>query len=184
MAIKVLGTTVINDSRELQNVASLDTTTKSAIESTISLSQYARNDQDEVISGTFEVTGLGVGTTAPTGGEIRATGDITAFYSDERLKDRRENISNAVEKVSSLSGFYYTANQTAQNLGYDNTLQVGISAQEVQKVLPEVVTRAPISDREDVEEDYLAVKYDKLVPLLIESIKELKEEIESLKSKG
>ena len=67
-----------------------------------------------------------------------------------------------------LNGYYYTENETAKELGYDNDkLQVGVSAQEVQKVLPEVVTSAPIDDK------YLTVWYDKLIPLLIEAIKEL-----------
>ena len=67
-----------------------------------------------------------------------------------------------------LNGYYYRENQTAKDLGYNNDLlQVGVSAQEVQKVLPEVVTEAPIDDK------YLTVWYDKLVPLLIEAIKEL-----------
>ena len=67
-----------------------------------------------------------------------------------------------------LNGYYFTENQTAKELGYENDrLQVGVSAQEVQKVLPEVVTEAPIDDK------YLTVWYDKLIPLLIEAIKEL-----------
>ena len=56
----------------------------------------------------------------------------------------------------------------AKELGYNNDdIQVGLSAQEVQKVLPEVVTQAPI------DEKYLTIWYDKLIPLLIEAIKEL-----------
>ena len=67
-----------------------------------------------------------------------------------------------------LNGYYYTENETAKELGYNNDrLQVGVSAQEVQKVLPEVVTEAPIDD------NYLTVWYDKLIPLIIEAIKEL-----------
>ena len=121
---------------------------------------------------------LGVGTNSSgTAGEIRATNDITAYFSDERLKDIEGPIPNAIDKVMSISGYYYRENETAKELGYDNdNRQVGVSAQEVQAILPEVVTEAPIDDQ------YLTVHYDKLVPLLIESIKELKREIESLKS--
>jgi hypothetical protein len=121
---------------------------------------------------------IGVGTAASTtAGEIRATADITAGYSDDRLKNKEGNIQSALEKVSSLNGFYYTANEVAQQLGYPSKRQVGISAQEVQNVLPEVVVPAPI------DETYLTVQYEKMVPLLIEAIKELKAEIEELKKK-
>jgi hypothetical protein len=119
---------------------------------------------------------LGVGTDASgTVGEIRATNEITAYYSDERLKTKLGNIENALNKVASLSGFYYEPNETAQALGYEVKKQVGVSAQEVYKVLPEVTAPAPI------DEQYLTVHYDKLVPLLIEAIKELKAEVEALK---
>jgi hypothetical protein len=68
-----------------------------------------------------------------------------------------------------LSGFYYRANKKAQELGYDTQLQVGVSAQEVEAVLPEVVKDAPIG------QGYKTVKYDRMVPLLIEAIKEQQE---------
>ena len=89
------------------------------------------------------------------------------------MKDFRGTIENALDKVLQLNGYYYVENETAKDLGYDNDeMQVGVSAQEVQEVLPEVVTEAPIS------EEYLTVWYDKLVPLLIEAIKELKQELD------
>jgi hypothetical protein len=108
-------------------------------------------------------------------GAITATGDITAYYSDDRLKVRKGNIENALSKLLSLNGFNYEANEIAQSLGYKVRPEVGVSAQEVQKVLPEVVVAAPI------DEQYLTVKYERLVPLLIEAIKELKQEVEVLK---
>ena len=118
---------------------------------------------------------LGVGT-SPSGvsGEIRATNNITAYYSDERLKTNLGNIPNALEKVNSLNGFYHEANELAQSLGYEKVREVGVSAQEVQSVLPEVVAPAPIDDK------YLTVRYERLVPLLIEAIKELNEKVEQL----
>jgi hypothetical protein len=103
-------------------------------------------------------------------------GDIIAFASDERLKTNFEPIENAVDKVSKLNGFTYNFNEIGKELGFDTSLRhAGVSAQEVQAVLPEAVCPAPASD------EYLTVKYDKLVPLLIEAIKELKEEIKELK---
>ena len=128
-------------------------------------------------SADVRVDSLGIGTAASgTSGEIRATNNITAYYSDERLKDFEGTIPNALDKVSQIGGYYFRENETAKELGYDNDeLQVGVNAQEIQKVMPEVVKEAPISS------EYLTVQYEKLVPLLIESIKELKQEIEELK---
>ena len=110
-------------------------------------------------------------------GNITATGDISAFVSDDRLKTNKVEISNALDKVCSLNGFTYTLNDLAGTFGYDVTQRhAGVSAQEVEKVLPEVITQAGIDD------EYMSVKYDKLVPLLIEAIKDLKAEIDELKS--
>lgn len=121
---------------------------------------------------------LGVGTTASgTSGEIRATNNITAFFSDDRLKTRLGNIENALEMLATLNGFYYEPNETAQSLGYKVKREVGLSAQEVQKILPEIVVPAPISD------EYLTIHYDKIIPLLVESIKQLKKEVDELKNK-
>ena len=113
-----------------------------------------------------------------SGSNIFSTGDVTAFFSDDRLKQRKNNIENALDKVDSLNGFYYVPNKLAQELGYEPTLQVGVSAQEVQKILPEVVVPAPI------DEQYLTVKYEKLVPLLIEAIKELKEKLNRIENRS
>lgn len=121
-----------------------------------------------------QVSSLGVNTTAGSTGEIRATGDITAHFSDERLKTLTGKIENALEKIEQLNGYYFVENETARELGYNNTdIQVGVSAQEVEKVLPEVVTDAPINSNLQGA-DYKTVRYEKLVPLLIEAIKELK----------
>jgi hypothetical protein len=91
------------------------------------------------------MTGLGVGTPASaTTGEIRATNNITAYYSDDRLKTKLGDIPEAVKKVQQLSGFYYTANDLAKSYGYQGELQIGVSAQEVEKILPMVVAPAPI----------------------------------------
>ncbi len=121
---------------------------------------------------------VGVGTAADSAntGSIVATGDITAYYSDDRLKTKLGNIENALSKVEQLSGFYYEANEVAQELGYNAKREVGVSAQEVQKVMPEVIAPAPI------DEQYLTVKYERMVPLLIEAIKELKQQVDDIKN--
>ena len=126
---------------------------------------------------------LGIGTTAPVQalhvvGSIVATGNITAYYSDERLKDLKGTIPNALDKVNQLNGYYYTPNETAQSLGVDNKgIEVGISAQEVEAVLPEIVTKSAIGD------DYKTVWYEKLTPLLIEAVKELTEKVDKLEAR-
>lgn len=129
----------------------------------------------------FHCLGLGTNASGNTG-ELRATGNITAYYSDERLKDMHGKIEDALDKVESINGYYYKENEKAKELGYDNDkMQVGVSAQEIEKILPEVVTEAPIAD--EIEEDYKTVYYDKLVPLLIEAIKELNQKVKDLENK-
>jgi hypothetical protein len=117
-------------------------------------------------------------------GLMRATAQVISYYSDERLKDFDGKIDGALDKVMSLNGYYYTGNEVAKSLGFDDTeRQVGVSAQEVEAIMPEVVQAAPINDAEGSPEDadYKTVQYEKLVPLLIEAIKELKQEINTLR---
>jgi len=108
---------------------------------------------------------------------ITATGNITAYYSDDRLKTRLGYISGALAKVKSLKGFYYEANATAQALGYEPIREVGLSAQDVQAVMPEVIAPAPIDPQ------YLTLDYARLVPLLVEAIKEQQILIDALSAK-
>jgi hypothetical protein len=124
---------------------------------------------------------FGVGTAASgTTGEIRATNDVTAFYSsDVSLKENIKNIENPLEKVNQINGvtFDWTEDYIKQHGGEDQYFvrknDVGVIAQEIEKVLPQVV-----ATRED---GIKAVKYDRIVALLIEAVKELKKEIEELK---
>jgi hypothetical protein len=114
-------------------------------------------------------------------GNIDASGEITAYYSDARLKDFQGTIPNALDKIMSLNGYYFTENDKAKELGYSNDkMQIGVSAQEVQAVLPEIVKLAPISQNEGVD-DYYTVSYEKLTPVLIEAIKEQQTQIDELK---
>jgi hypothetical protein len=130
------------------------------------------------VNGTARITSLGVGVNSSgTTGEIRASNNITAYYSDDRLKTRIGVINDPIGKVMSLSGFYYEANETAQALGYEVKKEVGVSAQEVQAVMPEVVAPAPI------DEQYMTVRYERLVPLLIEAIKAQQVQIDELRAK-
>jgi len=126
-------------------------------------------DSTSKTTGTLIVSGgLGVLNT------INAGGDVVAFASsDERLKDNIKPIENPLDIISKISGNTFDWNSEKQDIY--NGKDYGVIAQEIKEVMPELV------DTRD--SGYLAVKYDKIVPLLIESIKELKKEIEELKSK-
>jgi hypothetical protein len=117
-------------------------------------------------------------------GNITAVGDITAHYSDERLKTKTGTLTDALDKVCSLDTFTYVPNDLAKSLGLtDGVQRVGVSAQQVQQVLPEAVKPAPFDTLKKSGENYLTVQYEKLVPLLIEAIKELNEKIKILEQK-
>lgn len=126
-------------------------------------------------TGTISASGA-VGTGALTvTGAITATGDITAYYSsDARLKDNLQPITDALIKVKTLDGVTFNWNNLAEDKELD-VREAGVIAQQVQNILPEVVTQR--------DNGYLAVRYEKLVPLLIEAIKELNAKVEQLEKK-
>jgi len=141
----------------------------------------------------YQVDSFGVGT-APSGtsGQIRASGEITAYYSDVRLKTNINPIINALDKVRSISGVTYQSNDIAEQYGYtDKRVQVGVIAQEIEAVLPEIVVPAPFDIEKNDDgteysksgENYKTVQYEKLIPLLIEAIKELSKQVEELKNR-
>jgi hypothetical protein len=104
-------------------------------------------------------------------GTLRMNGDIIAYYSsDERLKDNLIPISSASYKITQIGGYEFDWNKESKDYsGHD----VGVIAQEIEKVLPEVVvTRG---------DGYKAVKYEKIIPLLVQGLKEQQEEIDQLK---
>ena len=121
-------------------------------------------------TGTLTVTG-GVGVT----GAMYVGGEIVAYAaSDIKLKENISKIDNSLEKLLKISGYKYHWNKIAQEMYPERTtLDVGVLAQEVKEIIPSAVV-----ERED---GYLAVKYDKLIPLLIEAVKALKAEIEDMK---
>ena len=123
-------------------------------------------------------------------GSFSATGEITAYSSDKRLKTDLKPIDNALEKVLSLHGVTYSFNELAESFGFDkNVRQAGLLAQEVNEVMPEVIARAPfdvkVSEGKETSksgEDYMTIKYEKLVALLVEAIKELNDKVETLEA--
>jgi hypothetical protein len=111
---------------------------------------------------------------------LGVSGDVYSNYSDERLKTRVSGLTDALEKVNSLSGFLYYPNEEAISSGIASKkeLRVGVSAQEVANVLPEAVAPSPANN------EYLTVSYEKLVPLLIEAIKELNVKVDGIINSG
>lgn len=107
---------------------------------------------------------------------LTASGNITA-YSDDRLKTRIGYIDQALNKVMSLKGIYYVPNDAGINVGLPEQKQVGLSAQDVRAVMPEAVFPAPNNS------EYMTLDYARLVPLLVEAIKEQQILIDALSKK-
>jgi hypothetical protein len=128
-------------------------------------------------TGNYQFNSIGVNIT-PTGvaGEIVATGDITAFYSsDERLKENIIPIPNALEKVNQISGNTYDWKEGYDAVHSHRGNDVGVIAQEIEQILPQIVTNR--------DNGFKAVQYEKMIPLLIEAIKELSAKVDRLENK-
>jgi hypothetical protein len=132
---------------------------------------------------------VGIGTTNPTAyklqvvGTIGASGNIVASYSDERLKHVTEYIKDVLPILDKINVFRYNCNDVGAKYGYDkNKKELGLSAQEIQRYYPELVSMAPFDSEYDEEtkqivsksgENYITICYERLVPVLIQGIKEL-----------
>ena len=118
------------------------------------------------------------------GGDITATGNITANASDIRLKENIVNIQNPLEKINKLNGVYFNWNSIANELaGYDTgSINIGLIAQEVEEVLPEATTLSPL-DKGDGNL-YKTIWYEKLVALLVEGMKELNKKVDRLEEEN
>jgi hypothetical protein len=129
------------------------------------------------ISGSTRVLwSLAVGNITPsaTKGRIDAEHDVVAFStSDNRFKTNVTSIPNALEKITQIGGYEFDWIPNQELHGFEGH-DVGVIAQEIEKVLPEVVTTR--------DSGYKAVKYEKIVPLLIEAIKEQQKQIDELKN--
>ena len=167
---------------ETVDIAGGTNITTSRSSNTITITAAATNrsqgftlNQDAETTSAVQFARIGVNTTpSGTAGSIVATNDIIAFASsDERLKDNVTLLSDPIEKISQIKGVNFVWNDESYDhlAGHD----VGVLAQDVEKVLPEVV-----ATRDD---GYKAVRYEKMVPLLIEAIKEQQQQIADLKSR-
>ena len=126
-----------------------------------------------------ESLGIGVAANGTTG-RLDCSNDVVAFStSDERLKENIKPLDSALDKVLKISGVEFDWKELTEeekktihgNKGHD----IGVIAQEIEEVLPEVVTTR--------DTGYKAVKYEKIVPLLIEAIKEQQQQINQLEEK-
>ena len=146
------------------------------------------NARLRIFSGVTETNGIailengnvGIGINAPTT-KLYVNGDITANSiagtSDLRYKTNVRSITSPLEKVKSLRGVYFNWDQKSfPDKNFSDNTELGFIAQEVEKVLPEVVSK------DKTPEEYRSVKYDKVVALLVEAIKEQQKQIDSLKS--
>ncbi len=108
-------------------------------------------------------------------GNITATGEVTAYFSDVNLKKDIVEIAGALDKVEAIRGVHYRPNETALGLGIEDKAEVGVIAQEIEAVLPELVVASAL-------QGYKTVKYDKLTALLIEAVKELSAKVKTLEA--
>tara|TARA_E500000318_G_scaffold112057_1_gene133744 strand:+ start:1720 stop:2676 length:957 start_codon:yes stop_codon:yes gene_type:complete len=128
-----------------------------------------QNQSTSKTTGALKVAGgVGIAKTLNVGEDI-----VAYASSDKRLKDNIKPIEGALDKISQISGNTFNWNDNHEV--FKGKRDIGVIAQEVEKIAPEIV--------ETRENGYKAVKYEKLVPILIEAIKELSNEIEILKNK-
>lgn len=107
---------------------------------------------------------------------IACTGEVTAYASDARLKTNVVAIDGALDKVEAIRGVTYDWNEKGQELGLGTEHQVGVIAQEIEAVLPQLVV-------DSAHEGFKTVKYDKLTALLIEAVKELSAKVKTLEAR-
>ena len=145
-------------------------------------------------SNIYSMNNVSIGTTSnidklTVEGGIIASRGIVSSFSDNRLKDHTSNIRNPIDLICKLNGFHYTPNDLASHYGFPIIPDIGLSAQEVQSILPEIVKIAPFDMMRDDSnnivsksgDNYLTICYEKLAPLFVESIKALKKELNELK---
>ena len=185
--LKYNGTVWVNGADATDGGTATDADTLDGLNST----QFLRSDANDTASGNYTYSGalsltqasglaLEVGANAEVGGnllvggELRAVGDVITNYSasDIALKENLQIINNSLDKVSQINGYTFNyIDRPAERV-------TGVIAQEIEKVLPEVVF-----DHERNNGTYKAVRYDNIIPLLIEAIKELKGKVNDLENR-
>ena len=185
--LKYNGTVWVNGADATDGGTATDADTLDGLNST----QFLRSDANDTASGNYTFSGalsltqasglaLEVGANAEVGGnllvggELRAVGDVITNYSasDIALKENLQIINNSLDKVSQINGYTFNyIDRPAERV-------TGVIAQEIEKVLPEVVF-----DHERNNGTYKAVRYDNIIPLLIEAIKELKGKVNDLENR-
>ena len=120
---------------------------------------------------------LGIGTAASmVNGEIRAAGDITAYYSsDERLKENFQTLDGALDKINQINGYEFDWKEGIDDVVSKEGHDIGVKAQELQAVYPELV--------HERDNGYLAVDYVKLTAVLLQAVKELSTKVDKLENK-
>jgi len=109
-------------------------------------------------------------------GDVVADGDVVAYNSsDVRLKDNIEVIKGSLDKIDGIRGVEFDWNDKSPGWAQERGHDIGVIAQEVQKIIPEIVVER--------KNGYLGVDYKRIIPLLIESVKELRQEVNDLKKK-
>lgn len=180
--------TVSNTTVYLQNINNVQNNNIIAINNYVASAYNQANSSLSSSGGTISsslyiTTSLGVGTAASgSTGEIRATGEITAYYSsDETLKENIVIIDNALDKLKQVRGVMYDwKDSVVQSRGglddyFVRKHDTGVIAQDVEKVLPEVVANRPDGTK--------AVRYEKLAGIIIQAINELAEQVEDIKKR-
>ena len=157
------------------------------------LNQYINNKSPWIV---IDNNNIIYNSNVKVGVDLYVEGDIyckevkmSSSISDDRLKDCTSNIKDPIDLINKLNGFHYVPNNLAQQYGFKKINDIGLSAQEVQNILPEIVKLAPFDmARDDYNnlvsksgDNYLTICYEKMAPLFVESIKTLKKEIDDLR---
>lgn len=173
--VAAIGTTAVAKAAEATSASTATSATSATTATTASTANALAPGNS------YQAKSIGVGTAASgVAGEIRATNNITAYYSsDRRLKKSIKAIKDPIGKLMKLTGvtFKWRANYIRKRGGKDDYFMreddVGVIAQDVQAVLPELVGERP--------DGTLAVKYDRIVALLIEVNKHQQDQIAELR---